>query len=40
MKVVYAVEQKKKAVATYRKPESYAATTRQLGCPSRHALFD
>lgn len=40
MKVVYAVEQKKKAVATYRKLKSYAATIRQLGYPSRHVLFD
>ncbi len=40
MKVVYTVEQKKKAVATYRKLKSYAATIRQLGYPSRHVLFD
>lgn len=40
MKVVYTVEQKKKAVATCRKLKSYAATIRQLGHPSRHVLFD
>ncbi|RNL21577.1 hypothetical protein DMP07_01730 [Slackia faecicanis] len=31
MKVVYAHEQKRKAVAVYRKTRSYAATIRQLG---------
>lgn len=40
MKVVYTVEQKRKAVATYRRLKSCAATIRQLGYPSRHVLFD
>lgn len=40
MKVVYIVEQKRKAVATYRRLKSCVATIGQLGYPSRHVLFD
>ena len=37
---VYSVEQKRFAVATYRKLGSYEKTLRMLGYPSRHVLHD
>ena len=40
MKVTYTVEQKRVAVATYRRYKSYVKTLRLLGYPSRHVLFD
>lgn len=40
MKVMYTAEQKRVAVATFRRYKSYAKTLRVLGYPSRHVLFD
>lgn len=40
MKVIYAPEQKKKAVKTYKKLQSYTKTVRILGYPSLHVLHD
>ncbi len=40
MKVVYTVEQRRVAVAAYRRLSSYAKTLRKLGYPSRHVLRD
>lgn len=40
MKIIYSKEEKEKAVKTYKKLKSYAATIRVLGYPSRHVLFD
>ncbi len=40
MKVMYSVEQKRVAVATYRRYKSYVRTLRLLGYPSHHVLFD
>lgn len=40
MKVVYTDEQRRTAVATYRRLGSYVKTIRKLGYPSRHVLHD
>lgn len=40
MKVIYTDEQRRIAVATYRRLGSYAKTLRKLGYPSRHVLHD
>lgn len=40
MKVIYTDEQRRHAVATYRRLGSYAKTIRKLGYPSRHVLHD
>lgn len=40
MKVSYTPEQRKRALATYRKTRSYVKTIRQLGYPSYHTLID
>ncbi len=39
MKVVYTSEQRRVAIATYRKVHSYSKTCRTLGYPSRHTLM-
>ncbi|WP_182049031.1 IS3 family transposase [Changpingibacter yushuensis] len=40
MRVVYSAEQKRVAVATFRRLGSYVKTIRKLGYPSRHVLHD
>lgn len=40
MKVIYFDEQRRVAVATYRRLGSYAQTLRKLGYPSRDVLHD
>jgi len=40
MRVVYSIEQKRVAVATFRRLGSYVKTIRKLGYPSRHVLHD
>lgn len=40
MRVTYTIEQKRKAVQTYKKPGAFTKTIRKLGYPSNHVLCE